>query len=85
MQQPSDPPYRQPPIRQAPTRRGGAAGIAIAAFAVLGAILGLMAPPFLFAVLTGRQAPSLGLGWLIPMWLGLCGGIWFGFWVTRRR
>jgi hypothetical protein len=78
MNQPTWPPAPyQPPARR---RRGPA----VVVFALLGALVGMVAPSFLFAVLTGQPNPFGIIGMLAGMWLGLAGGIWFGVRTTRR-
>jgi hypothetical protein len=79
MNQPTWPPapYQPPPTRR---RRGPA----VVVLALLGALVGMVAPSFLFAVATGQPSPFGALAMLAGALVGLAGGIWFGVRTTRR-
>jgi hypothetical protein len=79
MNQPTWPPApHQPPARR---RRGPAVII----LALLGALAGMVAPSFLYAVATGQPSPFGAPAMLAGAMVGLAAGIWFGFRVIGRR
>jgi uncharacterized RDD family membrane protein YckC len=89
MQQPTDPRLRQAafrpgwlPLPEPPAKRGNPflRGLVIALCAVGGLLAPILALPILF-----DTQPDLGLVWIIPMWFGLAGGIWFGVRVTSHK
>jgi len=57
----------------------------VTVLAIAGAVGGLVVPVLVPAILFDVQAPDLGLGWLVPMWLGLCLGIWLGVRMTSPK
>jgi hypothetical protein len=71
-----------PPSQHTPPRRRGR-GPTVTLFAILGALLGMIAPSFLYAVVTGQPSPFGALAMLAGAMLGLVAGIWFG--VRTRR
>jgi uncharacterized RDD family membrane protein YckC len=94
MQQPTDPRLRQAafqpgwlPLPEPPAKRSNAflRGLTIVALGLAGAVGGFAVPVLLPVILFDVQAPDLGLGWLVPIWLGLAGGIWFGVRITSRN
>jgi len=95
MQQPNDPRLQQAAFRPdwmplqgpPPSRRpsGWLRALPIIVLAIIGAIVGMVMPSFLFTVATGQDSPFGAAGLLVGMCLGLAAGIWFGLAVTRRR
>ena len=77
MNQPTWPPApHQPP----PRRRGPV----ITLLAVAGLLVGMAAPTFTYAVLTGQPSPFGALATLAGAGIGLVAGIWAGVRMTRR-